>query len=391
MTITSSTCGVWTLDDSHKKISAGRWATFAGLDTFTAGELWSWGYGNGGRLGDNTTLPKSSPVLVPGTQWILVSVNGNSNISSLKSDGTLWSWGYNTCGGLGLNNNITRSSPTQVPGEWGWLSGGHDNVGAVKSDNTLWTWGRNNYGFLGIGDTINRSSPTQVPGNQWCTVSMGLFKHAAAIKTDGTLWAWGCNYDGQLGQQNNISRSSPVQVPGTNWVEVCSGGTHTLARKTDGTLWAWGYNVHGQVGVPFGIVGFRVSSPVQVPGTQWTSINAGQGESYATKSDGTLWSWGCGGPNTATQLGRGDTGAACRCLSSPNQIPGTQWVCAKGGNFAKMAFKSDGTMWVWGLGGNYGALNNSQRNQIQASPVQLGGTWNTGCIANSNGFGIRRI
>jgi alpha-tubulin suppressor-like RCC1 family protein len=48
---------------------------------------------------------------------------------------------------------------------------------------------------------------------------------------------------GQLGQNNTISRSSPVQIPGTTWSSISGGDLHSLATKTDGTLWSWGRNL----------------------------------------------------------------------------------------------------------------------------------------------------
>jgi alpha-tubulin suppressor-like RCC1 family protein len=34
--------------------------------------------------------------------------------------------------------------------------------------------------------------------------------------------------------------SSPVQIPGTTWSSISTGNDHSLATKTDGTLWSWG-------------------------------------------------------------------------------------------------------------------------------------------------------
>jgi alpha-tubulin suppressor-like RCC1 family protein len=69
-----------------------------------------------------------------------------------------------------------------------------------------------------------------------------------ATKTDGTLWAWGGNGNGQLGQNNTTQFSSPVQIPGTTWSSISAGYYHSLATKTDGTLWSWGRNSYGQLG-----------------------------------------------------------------------------------------------------------------------------------------------
>jgi alpha-tubulin suppressor-like RCC1 family protein len=47
--------------------------------------------------------------------------------------------------------------------------------------------------------------------------------HSLATKTDGTLWSWGRNVAGQLGQNDIIPRSSPVQIPGTTWSTISNG------------------------------------------------------------------------------------------------------------------------------------------------------------------------
>ena len=86
------------------------------------------------------------------------------------------------------------------------------------------------------------------------------------VRTNGTLWAWGSNDSGQLGLNNLVRYSSPVQVPGTTWssVEAMSDGARGF--KTDGTLWGWGRNNKGDLGQNNTTA---YSSPVQLPGTDW--------------------------------------------------------------------------------------------------------------------------
>ena len=56
-----------------------------------------------------------------------------------------------------------------------------------------------------------------------------------AVKTDGTLWTWGQNQWGQLGLNQASAQapafSSPVQVPGTDWSRVVSQGLHSVWVK----------------------------------------------------------------------------------------------------------------------------------------------------------------
>ena len=81
--------------------------------------------------------------------------------------------------------------------------------------------------------------------------------------------------------------SSPIQVPGTTWNDLDMGDKGVVASKTDGTLWSWGYGRVGALGVPSlgGAPTVYRSSPVQIPGTTWSSVpHAVQKSSRGMKS-----------------------------------------------------------------------------------------------------------
>jgi len=337
MTITSSTCGVWTLDDSYKKISAGKWATFdTYIDDTPPGQLWATGKNVNGMLGDNSIICRSSPIQIPGNNWFHISAGRKFSLAT-KSDGTLWSWGYGRWGTLGNNCggfSIDVSSPIQIPGT-AWINSlaGYNHAFATKNDGTLWGWGQNNDGRVGDNTAISRSSPVQIPGTQWIQASARTIGSSLARKTDGTLWSWGYNGQGQLGLLNTIGNlSSPTQIPGNQWIDIASGAYSQIAIKSDNTLWAFGCNSVGQLGNNTTI---NRSSPTQIPGNQWCSVSAGYRSNSATKSDNTLWAWGNNGYGQI-----GDNTTITR--SSPTQIPGTNWFCATRSHFedAVLAKKS---------------------------------------------------
>ena len=293
-------------------------------------QLFTWGVGNNGKTAHNSTTHYSSPVQVPGNNW--QTVTGHHEIQGAggtRSDGSMWTWGSSDYGILGQNSlspsNV--SSPVQVPGTtWPTTNRNHSIRGSgafhsIKTDGTLWCWGENTDGDLGQNDRVYRSSPVQIPGTTWASIG-GNQDSYFGVKTDGTLWVWGSNNSGgELGLNDVAKRSSPTQVPGTTWSYATSSANYntSFAIKTDGTLWSWGANYYGLRGVNNGTESARVSSPVQIPGTTWRSIDAGfKGTAIATKTDGTMWAWG---NNTAGELGVND--AVVR--SSPVQIPGTDW------------------------------------------------------------------
>lgn len=406
------------------------------LATKTDGTLWIWGRGNGGRLGNDTTISVCSPVqtISGGTDWTMISAT-SSGTMSLKTDGTLWNWGINFRGELGDNTEISKSSPIQtVAGgtNWKFLNGGYYRSAGIKTDGTLWIWGESallsNAGLsiLGCGNFICQvSSPVQtaIGGNDWKEVSLtrldGLFGGGwVATKTDGTLWGSGytgngekgnnaikyaqyapmdmgeafirkecfsdaglfgvgANGQGQLGNNAALNRSAAVQTVsgGSSW-RVISGGTCESggAIKNDGTLWVWGRGINGRLG---NLATTNRSSPVQTSagGTNWLNISGGKYAFVATNTLGQLFTWGGG-------LGGilGNNGTAN--FSSPTQTStgGTNWTKVASTACAAMALKSNGELWLWGAN-NFGQLGQLDTiNRSTPTQTVAGGT-NWTCIA----------
>ena len=341
------------------------------IDRYVGNQLWGWGNDGSGRLGDNATVNKSSPVqtVSAGTNWRNVNM-GYTFAAGLKTDGTLWMWGANTTGQLGNNNVTAQSSPVQTVASincWKQVSTGREQTIALRTNGTVWLWGTNTAGQLGTNTVANQSSPVQTvsAGTNWKQVSAGC-GHSGAIKTDGTLWLWGSNAFGQLGNNTIASQSSPIQTisAGTDWKNVSVSSTRVAAIKTDGSLWLWGGNSTGELGnnaiIPR-------SSPVQTvsAGTNWVMVSNGVLHTAAIKTDGSLWLWGQG---AAGKLGNNSTANQ----SSPVQTVsgGTNWkqVGINDSGAIGAAIKTDGTLWVWGLNatGQLGTNNVTS----QSSPVQ---------------------
>jgi len=309
----------------------------------TDGTLWGWGNGSSGMPGLSNQTQRSSPTQIPGTTWSkLVKSQGGYGVAfAHKTDGTLWTWGYNDEGALGINNRTSYSSPVQLPGTtWSITSSDGRSSFGIKTDGTLWAWGYNQQGRLGLRPNIPSgqgeemySSPVQMAGNPgtggretgWVAVVPRM-----AINEDGTLWRWGPADNGQGGNNDNNQSLSMIQIPGTTWGQgmnkISTTPSNTGAIKTDGTLWTWGRNDNfGQLGQNDRT---NRSSPVQVPGTTWSSIHVGAELMRATKTDGTMWIWGRNDDERKGNLGLSNVGVH---RSSPTQIPGTLWSQKVGG------------------------------------------------------------
>tara|TARA_R100001443_G_C3339254_1_gene174126 strand:- start:49 stop:1329 length:1281 start_codon:yes stop_codon:yes gene_type:complete len=363
--------------------------------------LFTWGNGSEGGLGQGSTTQRSSPVQVSsGTagSWTKIftgsGYNKRSNAAA-REEGTLWTWGAANRGMLGHNqpgdSPSDLSSPKQVGTDtnWAFVGIGKETCIAIKTDGTLWNWGHYQYTAKVPGvpapQQKDRSSPMQVgSGTDWRYESTdggpplaNASNFNMAIKQNGSLWVWGVASPGSgvfgaLGLNDTssepnqrASRSSPHQIgTDTNWAYLGDNGRVTsTAMKTDGSCWVWGRNNSGELGL--NDTNDR-SSPTQLSGTQWKKISVDTDGSYGVKTNGTLWSWG---NNYAGNLGHNNR----TYYSSPKQIPGTNWNDVEGGGQGDtvIASKTDGTVWVCGYNpsGQLG-LNNTVR---ISSPTQIPG------------------
>jgi|19_taG_2_1085344.scaffolds.fasta_scaffold48977_2 alpha-tubulin suppressor-like RCC1 family protein len=202
--------------------------------TEISGELWTWGTGSSGALGDGTTTARFSVPAQVGslTDWTNniqggFAVIAGASVYCVKTDGTLWVWGHNAAGKLGVGDTTNRSSPVQVGSDTDWKEAGNGSGGfvlAIKTDGTLWAWGNNYAGYLGQGDTTNRSSPVQIGSlTDWLHVIPAFGQNsykAMAIKTDGTIWHWGVT-----STSPTVSSSSPIQVGSdSDWSDIMQFG-----------------------------------------------------------------------------------------------------------------------------------------------------------------------
>ena len=295
---------------------------------------WGYSWGGAGFLNKNDYSYSSPVQVGTDTDWASDSrakITGPRIAGfAIKTNGTLWSAGYGTKGTTGLGHNSSKSSPCQIPGSWKTVaSSGYTSLG-TKTAGSLWWWGENENGSSGssVSNNTQTNSPIQVgTDTTWANVSMQSTT-ILATKTDGTLWAWGSNGSGALAQNNPApsQRSSPVQIgEGTDWEigadKFSMQGSGGAAIKTDGTLWTWGSASNGRL-ANNSPDGQNQSSPIQIPGTTWTSVSVMYRSAIATKTDGTAWAWGGNGDG---ELGLNTQGPAGR-VSSPTQIPGTEWA-----------------------------------------------------------------
>lgn len=181
-----------------------------------------WGEGANGRLGNGGTVPVYTLNQVNGgyTDWAAIESN-NDHTCGLRENGELWCWGLGTNGQLGDNGTSNRLVPVRVrdtagTGYWtDWVDfsvGGQTTCG-VRSNGELYCWGsENGYEMLGNGAGAGiRDTPSLVSGGftDWIKVSIGGHQ-ACAIRGNGNMYCWGKN---NYAQNGNTSTASPTNAP----------------------------------------------------------------------------------------------------------------------------------------------------------------------------------
>ena len=134
------------------------------------------------------------------------------------------------------------------------------------------------------------------------------------------------------------SDSAPMVVEDNDGVEIqpsiAAGEDQSLALKTDGTVWGWGTAF---------LDGYSYSAPTQGPGLSGVNaIVAGHSHNFALLSDGTVRAWGV---NSVGQLGDGTRDDS----ESPVQVVGLDNVIAISARAENsLALQADGSVVTWG-------------------------------------------
>jgi alpha-tubulin suppressor-like RCC1 family protein len=262
------------------------------------GAAWGWGYNYAGAVGDGTMVgTRSRPVPVTGVSNAVAVAAGSAHSLLLTASGEVYAFGQGSSGQLGQNSTASSGTPLLVPGlsTVVAIAAGANHSLAVTAAGEVWAWGANDASQLGDTTTTTRLVPTLVPGLTNVVAVAAGDRHSLARTRSGALWVWGEGANGRLGLGDQTTQPTPVLLPNVSGAVVDAGASHSALLGSDGTLRSWGLNTQGQVGI--GSTG-PVLSPTAAIGLPagLTALSLGGGNSVAVAVDGGVWTWGAGGP-----------------------------------------------------------------------------------------------
>jgi alpha-tubulin suppressor-like RCC1 family protein len=386
--------------------------------------VYCWGRGDSGQLGNGGTSNSLRPDLVKGGEQGGTFLNGASQVSAghdhtcaVTGDGELYCWGRGDSGQLGNGGTSNSLRPDLVKGgeqggtflkDVSQVSTGANHTCAVTTQGELYCWGDNDYGRLGINpSTWSATTPARVlKGEQGgagtyledvSQVSAGEY-HTCAVTTQGELYCWGGNFSGQLGIGSASSQDTPVkvlkgaQISSTNYLEnvrqVSAGAMYTCAVTTTEELYCWGDNGPGQLGIGFKtgqytptrvLKGEQAGVGTYLEDVSQVSTTLGDNPHTCAKTiTEKLFCWGTGGNG---ELGSGFTVGSQIPVAVDGTLGDSTFQVASGG-WHTCAVSDLGELFCWG-DSEYGALGDGSTGNINnPTPIEIfDGTGTAPCQA----------
>ncbi|XP_060526978.1 E3 ubiquitin-protein ligase HERC2 [Cylas formicarius] len=224
------------------------------------GRVYSWGNGDGGRLGHGDSASGDEPILIEALadKEIAYIECGTTYSAAVSVGGTLYTWGRGNYGRLGHGTFDDCLVPTPVAALGGHhvtrvaCGSGDAHTLCVTSQGRVFSWGDGDYGKLGRGGSEGSKVPRLVEKLQDVEiVSVYCGAHfSAALSRDGVLYTWGKGEGRKLGHPTEEHVRVPEVVRALAHKKIASisvGTSHCMALTADGEVFGWGKNESRQV------------------------------------------------------------------------------------------------------------------------------------------------
>jgi len=280
------------------------------------GQLFCWGRGTDGQLGDGADRDSPVPVAVPGLPAPVTLVSAGTVSTCAAAGGELFCWGTDLVGVLGngaagdqpepgrVTLSMEDASRVRTIDTWG------DKSFVALSDGRALGWGHNDEGVsLGVADVERGASQDPIPLVATDVLAVRTAGYVAcALGRDRAVACWGDTSRGaRLGDGTEVGGNVPVQPTGLDGgvsalsASAVRDGADSVCVVQRGAVRCFGDNELGQLG---GGPSPPRLTPTDVEGLPAPAVDVAVGEGFAcaTLLDQTVWCWGGGGLG---QLGDG--------------------------------------------------------------------------------------
>lgn len=223
------------------------------LAATTNNEIYAWGYGSSGNLGNGGTAHVYVPAAITanfGGRRILRLACGSSHTLALTDGGEVFSWGTNNNGQLGHKQAATRPAPvtSSIGGKLvNDIACCSVSSYALLDNGELFAWGSNAYGQIGIGaNGGNYTEPTLVTSLRNVVIKQIICgtNHFLTLSKSGHLYACGYNNCGQIGKGDTNNALNASQLPEKLGSFSQVAATHfsdlSAALSNTGEVYVWG-------------------------------------------------------------------------------------------------------------------------------------------------------
>lgn len=233
--------------------------------TACVGQLFTWGRGSDGQLGQEEMLyPKPNcalPHLVKGFDRVVhVACGGGQQgcTAAVTEDGRLYTFGNNFNARLGHGPGPCVKNPLIVKALAAErvvsVACGTDHSAALVAGGRVFLWGGNTRGQLGRGHADKPAScaePAEISLPSTAVQVDCEHLYSGAVLDDGRIFCWGSNEYGKLGngQKGDRHVATEVALNAQKAVYLSLGSLYASAIGSEGELLVWGYGGHGNLGL----------------------------------------------------------------------------------------------------------------------------------------------
>lgn len=236
------------------QVASGDQSSFAITDL---GDLYAWGRGKEGQLGQGNRISTQLPVKIDALQHekIIKVASGSHHCIALTATGRVYTWGklYKTV-------EKTETEKQENQNDLGRLAG----LTGLKKERMIEESIKK---YLAAGNkeeeefhtyTTTKSYYQETPilvvdelENEFIVDISAGYSFSVVVSRSGKVFSWGFNDKSQLGLGNRYNQDKPRLIKtleGIHGKNVVCGQQHSLLLTKDGNVYSWGLGVFGQLG-----------------------------------------------------------------------------------------------------------------------------------------------